>query len=109
MSDSILLDLLQQNLPSQAVLKTHTGDRSLADTTRYPFLAIVGQEEMKTALILALLNPAIGGVLLSGPRGTAKTTAVRGLEDLMPQVQRSTCPNGCEPQAALAGDIDALY
>jgi magnesium chelatase subunit I len=108
MSESILLNLLQQSLPSQAVLQTHTGDRSLADTTRYPFLAIVGQEEMKTALILALINPAIGGVLLSGPRGTAKTTAVRGLADLLPQVQRSTCPNGCEPQAAQAGDVDAI-
>lgn len=108
MTESMLLDLLKRRLPSQAVLQTPGGDRRLADTTRYPFLAVVGQAEMKMALILALINPAIGGVLLSGPRGTGKTTAVRGLVDLLPQVQRSTCPNGCEPQAALAGDVDAV-
>lgn len=108
MPESLLLDLLRQSLPSQAVLRSPGGDRGLADTTRYPFLAVVGQTEMKVALVLGLINPAIGGVLLSGPRGTGKTTAVRGLADLLPQVQRSTCPNGCEPQAATAGDADAV-
>lgn len=52
----------------------------------YPILAIVGQSELKTALILALVNQQIGGVLLSGPYGVGKTTAVRGLLDLMPGV-----------------------
>jgi magnesium chelatase subunit I len=108
MPESLLLELLKQNLPSQAVLRARPGDRGLADTTRYPFLALVGQAEMKIALVLALVNPAIGGVLLSGPRGTGKTTAVRGLIDLLPEVQRSTCSNGCEPQAAQAGDVDAV-
>ncbi len=108
MPQSMLLELLQQHLPSQAVLRARTGDRYIADTTRFPFLAIVGQTEMKTALILALINPAVGGVLLSGPRGTGKTTAVRGLVDLLPQVERSTCPNGCEPQAAQAQDLEAI-
>jgi magnesium chelatase subunit I len=54
----------------------------------YPFLAIVGQAEMKTALVLALVNPHIGGVLLIGPYGVGKTTAVRGLTDIMPTVER---------------------
>jgi magnesium chelatase subunit I len=63
---------------------------------------------MKLALILALINPNVGGVLLMGPRGTGKTTAVRGLLDLLPQVQRSTCPHGCEPAAAYALGIDAV-
>ena len=53
----------------------------------YPFLAIVGQAELKMALVLALINPQIGGVLLIGPYGVGKTTAVRGLLDVMPTVE----------------------
>jgi magnesium chelatase subunit I len=74
----------------------------------YPFLAIVDQVEMKTALLLSVINPAIGGVLLIGPRGTGKTTAVRGLVDLMPPVRRSRCVYGCDEEAAETGGIDAL-
>jgi magnesium chelatase subunit I len=57
-----------------------------------------------------LINPLIDGVLLIGPRGTGKTTAVRGLIDLLPDVQRSTCPNGlgCEPAAVFAQGMDAI-
>jgi len=68
----------------------------------FPFPALVGQDELKLALLLALVNPAIGGVLLEGPYGVGKTTAVRALLDLMPQVQRSVCSYGCtadEPEA----------
>src|SRR3954452_24286177 len=61
----------------------------------YPFLAIVGQQEMKTALVLALVNPAVGGVLLQGPYGVGKTTAVRALLDLMPPALQPVCPEGC--------------
>lgn len=52
----------------------------------FPLLAIVGQAELKMALILSLINPNIGGVLLSGPYGVGKTTAVRGLLDIMPTI-----------------------
>jgi len=79
-----------------------------ADIKHYPFLAIVGQEEMKMALILAMLNPMVGGVLLVGPRGTGKTTAVRGLVELMPPTRRSRCPHGCEPEAAHTWGMDAI-
>ncbi|MBQ2451388.1 MAG: AAA family ATPase [Lachnospiraceae bacterium] len=52
----------------------------------YPFTAIVGQESMKQALILNLINPALGGVLIRGEKGTAKSTAVRGLCNLLEEV-----------------------
>jgi magnesium chelatase subunit I len=97
---SQLLDILYSSGPAAAVLqaaKRHA-DRGQASSLRFPFLAIVGQSEMKIALMLALINRAIGGVLLVGARGTAKTTAVRGLVDLMPVIECSTCEYGCEPE-----------
>src|SRR5215213_9964834 len=80
----------------------------VTETLPFPFLGIVGQHEMKLALLLGLINPNIGGILLVGPRGTAKTTAVRSLLDLLPQVQRSTCPYGCLPEDIELGGIDAV-
>jgi len=52
----------------------------------YPFTAIVGQEKMKRALILNAINPSIGGVLIRGQKGTAKSTAVRGLAEILPEI-----------------------
>lgn len=83
-------------------------DSGLADPLPFPFLAIVGQQEMKLALMLALVNPALGGVLLVGPRGTGKTTAVRSLADLLPETPRSLCYYGCMPEDVEAGGIDAV-
>lgn len=78
----------------------------MTEVINYPFLAIAGQEEMKTALILGAINPRVRGILLMGPRGTAKTTAARGLVDLLPPAPRSACPHGCEPRLA---DISPDY
>jgi magnesium chelatase subunit I len=61
-------------------------------------MAVVGQIEMRTALLLALINPAVGGVLLIGPRGTGKTTAVRSLIDILPDVEVSDCEEGALPE-----------
>jgi magnesium chelatase subunit I len=74
----------------------------------FPFLGIVGQHEMKLALLLGLINPNIGGVLLIGPRGTAKTTAVRSLLGLLPQVERSTCFYGCTTEDIEIGGLAAV-
>ena len=83
-------------------------DSGLAEVLPFPFLAMVGQVEMKYALLLALINPSIGGVLLIGPRGTGKTTAIRGLIDLVPEVQRSLCYYGCLPEDIETGGINAV-
>lgn len=63
-----------------------------------PFTAIVGQEEMKKALILNAINPRIGGVLIRGEKGTAKSTAVRALAELLPDIDVvNGCPFNCNP------------
>ena len=53
----------------------------------YPFTAIVGQEKMKLALILNIINPTLSGVLIRGEKGTAKSTAVRALADILPEIE----------------------
>jgi magnesium chelatase subunit I len=53
----------------------------------FPFTAIVGQEEMKLSLILNVIDPKIGGVMIMGDRGTGKSTTVRALVDLLPEIQ----------------------
>ena len=99
-------------------LVDHVSGKELANATQqdsghaeilpFPFLAIVGQREMKLALLLGLVNPNIGGILLIGPRGTAKTTAVRSLLALLPQVERSTCHYGCLPEEVETGGMEAI-
>lgn len=65
----------------------------------YPFTAIVGQERMKLALILNIINPSLGGVLIRGEKGTAKSTAVRSLADLLPKrTQIAGCRFSCSPE-----------
>jgi magnesium chelatase subunit I len=83
-------------------------DSGIADVVPFPYLAIVGQPEMKLALLLAMINPLVGGVLLIGPRGTGKTTAVRSLTELLPQTPRSLCYYGCLPEDIENGGIDAV-
>jgi magnesium chelatase subunit D len=66
--------------------------------TTYPFSAITGQDQMKLALILNAIDPRIGGVLVRGEKGTAKSTAVRGLAALLPEIRVvEGCPYSCNP------------
>lgn len=64
----------------------------------FPFSAIVGQDEMKTAILIAAIDPNMGGVLVLGDRGTGKSTAVRALAALLPKMKAvSGCRYGCDP------------
>ncbi len=64
----------------------------------YPFTALLGQEKMKKALLLNAVNPRLGGVLIRGEKGTAKSTAVRSLAALLPEITViAGCPYQCDP------------
>ena len=65
----------------------------------FPFAAIVGQDLMRLSLALNAINPSIGGVLIRGERGTAKSTAVRGLAAVLPEIEVATCTYGCAPRS----------
>ena len=94
---SMLMRLLEQR-SAKRVLDLPGEDQGLAEHLPFPFMALVGQIEMRTALLLSVINPNVGGVLLVGPRGTGKTTAARGMSDLLPWIPHSTCMYGCMPE-----------
>ncbi|MBN2169080.1 MAG: VWA domain-containing protein [Actinobacteria bacterium] len=74
------------------------------DNVVYPFSAVVGQQQVRTALLLNAISPAVGGVLIRGRRGTAKSTLARGLAQLLPEQDIvSNCPFSCDP-----ADIESL-
>ncbi|MEV8564033.1 putative cobaltochelatase [Streptomyces sp. NPDC051322] len=69
-------------------------------TTPYPFTAIVGMDDLRLGLLLNAVSPAVGGVLVRGEKGTAKSTAVRALSALLPEVPVvSGCRFSCDPAA----------
>ncbi|MCE9656943.1 MAG: magnesium chelatase ATPase subunit I [Burkholderiales bacterium] len=69
----------------------------------FPFSAIVGQDEMKLAILVAAVDATVGGVLVFGDRGTGKSTAVRALAALLPKMRAVVgCPYGCDPAAMAA-------
>ncbi|MCW3992309.1 MAG: ATP-binding protein, partial [Candidatus Bathyarchaeota archaeon] len=65
----------------------------------YPLTAIVGQETVKTALILNAVDPTIGGVLISGPKGSGKSLLVRAFSQVLPDIEYvAGCPFSCSPE-----------
>jgi magnesium chelatase subunit D len=73
-------------------------------THDFPLAALVGQEQLKTALLLCAVNPGVGGVLIRGDKGSAKSTAARGLAGVMPPIERVVgCVYNCAPTEASPG------
>lgn len=86
------------NIPRGKVSQKQAPAKPSFVRLEYPFAAIVGQEEMKLALVLNLINPGIGGVLIMGQRGTGKSTTVRALAELLPPTfVVQGCPYRCDP------------
>jgi magnesium chelatase subunit I len=105
---SALLDLLYST-GARAILDEPSSDFGLAEQRPFPFMALVGQTEMRIALLLAVINPNVGGVLLIGQRGTGKTTAVRSLTGLLPAVEVSDCEEGVTAVDLQSEYAAALY
>lgn len=83
---------------SGADSKSKQSGQSKSSRQTYPFTAIVGQETMKKALLLNAINPEVGGVLIRGQKGTAKSTAVRGLSEILPEIEVvDGCRFSCDP------------
>jgi len=75
----------------------------------FPFTAIIGQEAMKTALLLNAVDPTIGGVLISGHKGTGKSTAVRAMSRILPEIEVvEGCPYNCSPDEPKFMDAGCL-
>ena len=78
---------------------------SVAMPQPFPLTALIGQDALREALLLVAVDPAIGGVLISGPRGTAKSTAARSLAELLPDGRFVTLPLGAS-EDRLVGTLD---
>ncbi len=91
-------DMVAQTLRAAPAPRRRAAPAPVAARGPYPFAALVGQEEMTRALLLAAIDPGIGGVLVLGDRGTGKSTAVRALAALLPPMRVvAGCRFGCDP------------
>ncbi len=106
--ESALLRILRQ-AGARRILSAPAPDLGLADIQPFPFMAVVGQTEMRVALMLSVINPAVGGVLLIGPRGTGKTTVVRSLTGILPDVEVSDCDDEVLPEDLQHDSARVLY
>jgi magnesium chelatase subunit I len=90
-------------LAAQTTPKASLATQLIDAPAPFPFSAIVGQDDMKLAFLIAAVDPSIGGVLVFGDRGAGKSTAVRALARLLPQMRTvSNCAYNCDPAATAA-------
>jgi magnesium chelatase subunit I len=90
---------MKDNTRSANHRRMKSGAAAVGAKPVYPFTAIVGQDELKRALLLCVVDPTIGGVMIMGHRGTGKSTAVRALAALLPPIERvEGCPYNCDPK-----------
>ena len=76
----------------------------------YPFSSVVGMDDLKLALLLNAVSPGVGGVLVRGEKGTAKSTVVRGLAELLPPIAVvAGCRFSCDPDAPDPGCPDGPH
>lgn len=82
----------------------------MKDRVTYPFVAIVGQDRMKTGLILTIVNPTLSGILIRGEKGTAKSTAIRGLAEVLPSIEAvRDCPFQLAPEEQGEVCLDCVH
>lgn len=105
---SLLLQILN-DAGARRLLRMPAEDFGIADDVPYPFIAMVGQLEMRFALLLALINPTVGGVLLIGPRGVGKTTCVRSLTGILPEVPIPVDKDGIPTSESDEEEADVRY
>ncbi|WP_440066152.1 magnesium chelatase subunit D family protein [Streptosporangium sp. OZ121] len=96
--------------PGDPLIRRDGQENPKVRDSRYPFTAIVGLEDLKLALILNAVSPRVGGVLVRGEKGTAKSTVVRALAALLPPVEVVTgCRFSCDPAAPDPGCPDGPH
>ncbi|MEO0596596.1 MAG: magnesium chelatase ATPase subunit I [Chloroflexota bacterium] len=92
------LEHIKQNTAAPQAHTNGAGKAYKKEKPVFPFTAIVGQDELKTSLLLCVVDPSIGGTMVMGHRGTGKSTAVRALAALLPPMESiADCPYQCDP------------
>ncbi|MFH0815379.1 MAG: ATP-binding protein [Methanobacteriota archaeon] len=94
---------IRQRLEEEEKLKLKAAAGRMVEQTKqkrvlFPFVALVGQEKMKKAMILNAIYPEVGGVLIRGQKGTGKSVGVRGLAEVLPDIEVTGCKFICDPK-----------
>ncbi|NEQ99026.1 MAG: magnesium chelatase ATPase subunit I [Cyanothece sp. SIO2G6] len=87
MSSTATVNSATQSTNPVDAATSHSASQTVARRAVFPFTAIVGQDEMKLALLLNVIDPKIGGVMIMGDRGTGKSTTIRALADVLPEIE----------------------
>ena len=94
---------IRQRLEEEEKLKLKAAAGRMVEKTKqkrvlFPFVALVGQEKMKKAMVLNAIYPEVGGVLIRGQKGTGKSVGVRGLAEVLPDIEVTGCKFNCDPK-----------